>query len=98
MELKFSTVRERDMDLLFLEAMSSDQNFARLIVDKTKIAGSDFEVISIELSRTDTDLGESDITVILSVDNSKFAILLEDKIDAAARKIYKAWHKRCQSR
>ena len=84
MELKFSTVRERDMDLLFLEAMSSDQNFARLIVDKTKIAGSDFEVISIELSRTDTDLGESDITVILSVDNSKFAILLEDKIDAAA--------------
>ncbi|MBP3272468.1 MAG: hypothetical protein J6M17_09635 [Ruminococcus sp.] len=84
MELKFSTVRERDMDLLFLEAIGSDKGFAKMILDKTKWAGSDFSVCSIELSRTEADLGESDITVIVSIDDVKFAILLEDKIDAIA--------------
>lgn len=84
MELKFNTVRERDMDLLFLEALGSDKEFAKMIVDKTKFVGSDFTVCSIELSRTEADLGESDITVIISADDVKYAILLEDKIDAIA--------------
>ena len=53
MELKFSTIRERDMDLFFLEAMSSDKGFAKLVVDKTKFVGCDFTIESIELSRTE---------------------------------------------
>lgn len=84
MELKFSTLRERDMDLFFLEAMSSDSEFARLIVDRTKWAGQDFCLESIELSKTAVDLGESDITVIISVGSVQYAILIEDKIDAIA--------------
>ena len=84
MELKFSTLRERDMDLFFLEAMSSDSEFARLIVDRTKWAGQDFCLESIELSKTAVDLGESDITVIISVNSNQYAILIEDKIDAIA--------------
>ena len=84
MELKFSTVRERDMDLLFLEAISADHGFARLVVNNTKWEGADFAVESIELSRTETDLGESDITVIISVGGNRYGILIEDKIDAPA--------------
>lgn len=84
MELKFSTVRERDMDLLFLETIGSDNGFAGMIVDKTKWKGTEFSVCSIELSRTEADLGESDITVIISIDTQKYAILLEDKINAIA--------------
>lgn len=84
MELKFITVRERDMDLLFLEAIGSDKDFAKMVVDKTKWNGNKFAVCSIELSRTETDLGESDITVIISIDDFRYAILLEDKIEAIA--------------
>ena len=84
MELRFSTLRERDMDLLFLEAMGSDMDFARLVVDRTKWAGQDFCIESIELSKTAGDLGESDITVIISVNGDQYAILIEDKIDAVA--------------
>lgn len=84
MQLKFSTVRERDMDLLFLESIGSDSGFAKLILSKTKWAGLDFSVSSIELSRTDAELGESDITVIISINDTKYAVLLEDKIDAIA--------------
>lgn len=84
MELEFSTIRERDMDLFFLEAMSSDKGFAKLVVDKTQFAGCNFTIESIELSRTEADLGESDITVIISANGGKCAILIEDKIDAIA--------------
>ena len=38
MELKFSTVRERDMDLLFLETIGSDKDFAAMIISNTKWA------------------------------------------------------------
>ena len=44
-EIKFSTVRERDMDLLFLEAISSDIDFANMIVDNTKWAEQNFSLI-----------------------------------------------------
>ena len=84
MDLRFSTVRERDMDLLFLEAVSTDIGFARLIVDRTKWAGKPFIVESVELSRTEGDLGESDITVVISAEGAGYGILIEDKIDAAA--------------
>ena len=35
----FSTVRERDMDLLFLESIVSDPDFAKLVLSKTCYAG-----------------------------------------------------------
>ncbi len=83
-QYQFSTLRERDMDLLFLEEIGSDPGFAKLIVNQTKWVGRDFTVDSIELSHTETNLGESDITVILTIENAKCAILIEDKIDAPA--------------
>ena len=84
MELKFSTVRERDMDLLFLEAISTDKDFADMIVGRTKWINTDYSVTSIELSRTDSEYGESDITVIIAAGGLNHGILIEDKIDAIA--------------
>ena len=83
-KLIFSMVRERDMDLLFLEAISTDDGFARMIVNRTKWGGSDFSVASVELSRTDAEYGESDITVVIETGGNKYGILIEDKIDAIA--------------
>ena len=83
-DFKFNTVRERDMDLLFLETIGSNINFANMIVNHTKWAGKQFEVKSVELSRIDAELGESDITVIIACEGITCAILIEDKIDAIA--------------
>lgn len=80
----FSTVRERDMDLLFLESIVSDPNFAKLVLSKTCYAGKEFKVVDAALSRTELYLGESDITVILEIDGQRVALLIEDKIDAIA--------------
>ncbi len=84
MKLQFSTVRERDMDLLFLQAISSDRDFVKLVVEKTKWAGQAFEIETVALSRTEADLGEYDITVVITIGNEKYGILIEDKIDAIA--------------
>ena len=84
MDLDFSTIHERDMDLLFLEAISTDKEFARLFVSKTVWKDEDFEVTSVELSKTDPALGESDITVKIRISDKLYGILIEDKIDAIA--------------
>ncbi len=77
-------VKERDMDLLFMQSFSSDPGFADLFVSETPLAGKQYQVCSVELSKRDADFGESDITVILQLenDNKKHALLIEDKIDA----------------
>ena len=81
----FSTVRERDMDLLFLETIATDTEFCRLLVDLTEVyKGKSFSVVDVELSRTDPSLGESDITVKLNIEGTLCAFLIEDKIDAIA--------------
>ena len=80
----FGNICERDMDMLFLEAIMTDYNYAKLIIDKTELKGLNFKNISIELSKTDAQLGESDITWIIEIENNRYGILIEDKIDACA--------------
>ena len=75
-------VQERDMDLLFMQSFSTDPGFVEIFISKTAIAGTTYQVKSVELSKRDTDFGESDITVILQLENQKHALLIEDKIDA----------------
>ena len=43
-----------------------------------------FRILSGELSKSDNDLGESDITLILEVEGFRYGFLIEDKIDATA--------------
>lgn len=79
-----NTLTERDMDLLFAESVMTDPGFCSLLVNKTDFEGKSFKVSGVELSKTDGDLGESDITVIIDVEGDKYGLLIEDKIDAIA--------------
>ena len=80
MDIKFEKVLERDIDLLIIN------NFSKgLLIDLflSKINKKDYIIESIEHSLK-TDLGENDITIILSNGNNKIALLIEDKIAAPA--------------
>lgn len=81
---KYRNVSERDMDHLFLEAFATDLGFAELFINEVEKQGSPFEVVSIERSKIDKGLGESDLTVIYTIDGERHALLIEDKIDAIA--------------
>ena len=83
-ECKYSTVRERDMDLLFLELLATDAGFADLLVSRAELTGKPL-VKSIELSRSDAELGESDITAVISINGEDYGFLIEDKVDAIAQ-------------
>lgn len=83
--LKFNnTITERDMDLLFVESALTDPGFCGLLINKTDLKGKPFQVLNAELSKTDSDLGESDITVVVEIEGRKYGLLIEDKIDAVA--------------
>lgn len=80
------SVYEHDMDVLIMQAMLSDSGFLKLFLSKTDLSASDLTLVHAEISNTDTDLGETDITVILSSGTDIYALLIEDKIDAVAQK------------
>ena len=91
----FNAVHERDMDILFLESMASDPDFTKLVLSKTGFCGKDFQVLSAALSETETDLGETDICVVLQVEDIRVGLLIEDKVDAIAMPDqYLRYHKR----
>lgn len=77
-----NTISERDMDLLFVESVLTDPEFCLLLINKTDLNGKPFKIISAELSKSDSDLGESDITVVIDVEGNRYGLLIEDKIDA----------------
>ncbi len=83
MKYDFGTVSERDMDMLFLNAFSTDAFFLNLFISKTNLPKADYTVSEIYLSKADKD-GESDITVIIETSEGKYGLLIEDKIDAIA--------------
>ena len=82
LESKFADVSEHDMDMLFLEEFASSQEFLKIFTEKTGI--DDSKVVSVEASKTDPVLGESDMTVIVEKEGKKIGLLIEDKIDAIA--------------
>ena len=81
---KNKNVCERDMDLLFIEAFVTDRGFSDLFINQTSFKGKEYKILSTEISKVDKDLGESDITIIIDVEGIKYALLIEDKIDAIA--------------
>ena len=80
----YNNISERDMDMLFLQLFSSDAGFVEVFLRGAEIPSNSVSVVAIELSKTDPELGESDITVILNVDGKRIGLLIEDKIDAIA--------------
>ena len=83
-DCSFNTVHERDMDILFLESLVSDPDFMKLVLSKTDYAGKEFCVLSAALSETENNLGETDIGVVLQVEDLRVGLLIEDKVDAIA--------------
>ena len=81
MKCDFSTVSERDMDMLFLNAFSIDLGFLNLFIKEASLPDLDYTVREIYLSKADND-GESDITVIVESPDKRIGLLIEDKIDA----------------
>lgn len=82
-EIKLDTVNERDMDLLFAQAVL-DLDFFHFVLKKFNI--QEAQLLSVEISKMDSKLGESDITLIIQNENQKIGLLIEDKIDAIAMK------------
>ena len=72
------------MDLLFISAFATDPGFFSLFIEKLDRHEFPCTVISAERSKVDKGLGESDITVIYRYGGSKYALLIENKIDAIA--------------
>ena len=81
---KYRNVSERDMDLLFMEALATDPGFVKLFIDQTRFLEKPFEVVHVERSKIDSGLGETDITLIIKMEGEKHSFLIEDKIDAVA--------------
>ena len=82
MEHKFRDILEHDMDMLILEEFACSNKFAKIFLNKVGIDNA--IVISTWQSKTDNELGESDMTVVFDCDGKKIALLIEDKIDAIA--------------
>ena len=81
-ECYFCDVSERDMDMLFMEEFVCSPKFLRIFTDMVGVG--DPRILSVWLSKSDTLLGESDITVVLQSNEGKIALLIENKIDAVA--------------
>ena len=83
MKIQFDTTLERDIDLLIMEEFVSDEEFAQIFLDEIGIHQA-YTIESVIHSKTDADLGESDIVFILVIDGKRHAVHIEDKIDAVA--------------
>ena len=79
------TVYEHDMDVMLMQALLTDPALLDIFISKTDWAGCDLKPVHAEISNSDESLGETDITVILSDGAYKYAMLIEDKIDAVAQ-------------
>lgn len=83
-EFKFNDVIERDIDLLIIEELAYSKDFCKLFLNKIKNK-DDFEIVSLEHSQFVNGYGESDIVVIYETAKGRFALLIEDKINAEAQ-------------
>jgi hypothetical protein len=73
---------ERDIDLLLAEEFSVNAEFAEWMKTKTAMARSEARVADVLVSKSD-NLGESDLIVVYEyADGGKFALMIEDKVDA----------------
>ena len=83
MKFQIDTTQERDIDLLIIEEFVSDKNFARIFLEAAEIKG-EYEVERVIHSKIDAEFGESDVVIILNVNQKRHALHIEDKIDAIA--------------
>lgn len=80
MNIRIEKVLERDIDLLIINKIIDNDKLLNLFLNKINKSG--YKIVSIEHSQMDKELGETDISIILTNNSSKIAILIENKIDA----------------
>lgn len=80
----FNGILEHDIDMILMQLLSIDEQFVSFIGSRTEITTDMFSISSIEISKSDADLGESDLEVELISDEIRIRLLIEDKIDAIA--------------
>lgn len=92
-DIKIDTIRERDVDIVIMREFFSNKSFIDLFLKQIDI--NDYEILSVNHSVMDTELGESDIEVILSTNKGKVALLIENKINVIQQpKQYERYIKR----
>ena len=64
----FGNVQERDMDVMFMESLLTDDGFVWMFLNKAGIVCNSAEVLNVALSETDPELGESDIKETCALD------------------------------
>ena len=82
MTYNFDKIEERDVDFVIMRAFAEIPEFSTIFLSKIGVDNAD--IVSVEHSFTDNELGESDITVIALIENKKVGLLIENKIDAKA--------------
>lgn len=80
MNIRIEKVLERDIDLLIINKIIDNDKLLNLFLNK--INKNEYKIVSIEHSQMDKELGETDISIILTNNMNKIAILIENKIDA----------------
>jgi hypothetical protein len=87
---------ERDIDLLLAEEFAVSASFATWFIDQTQgFKGIHARVVEVGVSRSDTT-GESDLVVVYERqdNNGRFALHIEDKIDAPLQPEQEARYRR----
>ncbi len=72
---------ERDIDLLLAEEFAVNADFSAWFLRQTRFSSRSADVVDVFVSRADV-LGESDLIVLFQDDQGRFALLIEDKVDA----------------
>ena len=83
--VNFEGVTERDMDFLLMRKLSCDIEFLeQFFLSQTRYSKHEIDSINVSHSVVTED-GETDIEVIVTTkEQNKFALLIEDKVDAPA--------------
>ncbi len=85
MEFKFLDVMERDIDYIIMEEFVSSKQFANIFL--SKIGLTDSEILLLEHSKTDVELGESDITIIVKNGDVKHGLLIENSLRLDVKRV-----------
>jgi hypothetical protein len=80
--LPVEAIRERDIDLLIIEELHSDNSFAKWFVSELEVPKLS-EFIGVWRSITGFGLGETDILFSYMSENRKVILLIENKLDAS---------------
>ncbi|AEM70807.1 hypothetical protein Murru_1767 [Allomuricauda ruestringensis DSM 13258] len=75
-------IQERDIDLLLLEELKSNPDFIKWFLNKTIAYENQFQTIGAWHSLSQAGLGETDVALLVQLNNKKVLFLIENKITA----------------